>query len=296
MGSFAFSKSARDSLLVHALLVLLTLSYVKLAPTIKLSDLAVTPNKDTVWIEVDTQEADFKNQLVQTLPGQKIKEPVKDAFLGEHTQVVDRQETRAASSMGELAADSKKTSDALKPKPAARKQVAVQPETPPLPSLDQLGVKLPTPKKTVAEQIQETTPDEEGSMTGQAGGEFVKGFKEGERTLLNTKEYVFFTYFQRVRKSLDKAWDRTLRAELDKYFKRGRQLASQTDYVTQLMVFLDHGGQIKKIRIMSESGTIDLDDAAIKAFNKAGPFPNPPKGLVDSSGQVKIRWDFVLRT
>lgn len=295
MGSFALSKSVRDSLLVHALLLLATVAYIKVAPTVSMIA-PVTPNQETVWIEVDPKsEMDTKNQMVQTLPGQEVKDPVKDAFLGEKTQVVDRQETRTAPSIGDLKSNSVKTSESEKPKMAAQKKPAMQ-ASPLLPSLDQLGVKLPEPMKTAQEEIREAIREEEGSMTGQAGGEYVKGFKEGERTLLNTKEYVFYGYFQRIRKSLDRAWDRTLKSELEKYFKRGRQLASETDYVTQLMVFLDQNGQIKKIRILGQSGTQDLDDAAIKAFNKAGPFPNPPKGLVDSSGQVKIRWDFVLRT
>ncbi len=68
------------------------------------------------------------------------------------------------------------------------------------------------------------------------------------------------------------------------------------DYTTKLLVTLDHDGQIVKVQIMSQSGTRDLDDAAIKAFNDAGPFPNPPKGLVNNQGTIQVRWDFVLRT
>ena len=42
--------------------------------------------------------------------------------------------------------------------------------------------------------------------------------------------------------------------------------------------------------------THDLDEAAIRAFNRAGPFPNPPNGLLQETGSVDIRWDFILRT
>ena len=34
--------------------------------------------------------------------------------------------------------------------------------------------------------------------------------------------------------------------------------------------------------------------AAIEAFKEAAPFPNPPAGIVESDGTIKIRWDFVL--
>jgi protein TonB len=48
--------------------------------------------------------------------------------------------------------------------------------------------------------------------------------------------------------------------------------------------------------MLSESGTGDLDDAAVGAFNQAGPFPNPPKGMIDLNQEIKIPWDFVLKT
>src|SRR5690606_6387431 len=82
---------------------------------------------------------------------------------------------------------------------------------------------------------------------------------------------------------------------LEKYFYRGRQLASDVDYTTQLLVSLDDQGRVIRVQIIGASGTRDLDEAAVKAFNEAGPFPNPPTGLV-KNGQVHVRWDFVLRT
>jgi TonB family protein len=114
--------------------------------------------------------------------------------------------------------------------------------------------------------------------------------------MLNTREFVFYGYFQRIRERLDHAWEKSLRDHLQKYFYRGRQLASETDYMTQLLVSLDKDGRITKVQIIGNSGTTELDEAATKAFNDAGPFPNPPTGLVDNRGQVLVRWDFVLKT
>ena len=36
--------------------------------------------------------------------------------------------------------------------------------------------------------------------------------------------------------------------------------------------------------------------AAVDAFNDAGPFPDPPAGLVDQNGQIQIPWDFILQS
>ena len=38
------------------------------------------------------------------------------------------------------------------------------------------------------------------------------------------------------------------------------------------------------------------DQYSVDAFQKAGPFPNPPKGIVEDDGFVRIRWDFILKT
>jgi len=49
-----------------------------------------------------------------------------------------------------------------------------------------------------------------------------------------------------------------------------------------------------KVQVIGRSGIQDLDDAAVEAFKAAAPFPNPPKGIVDEDGTIRIRWDFIL--
>ena len=68
------------------------------------------------------------------------------------------------------------------------------------------------------------------------------------------------------------------------------------DYTTKTLVTLNARGDIVRVQLLEQSGTTDLDQAAVDALNKAGPYPNPPKGLINGSGEVQIRWDFILRT
>jgi protein TonB len=68
------------------------------------------------------------------------------------------------------------------------------------------------------------------------------------------------------------------------------------EHRTKVLVVLNPSGEITKVQVVSESGTQDLDDAAVSAFNEAGPFPNPPKGIVNTSGLIEIPWEFILRT
>lgn len=303
MGAFRLSRHPfAISIYLHALFFALVLVWTASRP-------APTERKMT-WIEVDPlpKTADHgrtRSQIVRTQPGKVVEKAKDDAFLGEKTQVVEREMVAKDSVLEEMKNRASKRSEA-KPraemKPLARPQSPTEAMSPSnelraTGALAKFGVAIPVPGKKPQDPTEAAAREEEGAMSAQAsGGEWVKGFKEGERSMLNTREFVFYGYFQRIRKSLDLAWESSLRDKLTKYFYRGRQLASETDYVTQLMVTLDHDGQIVKVQIVGASGTRDLDDAAIRAFNAAGPFPNPPKGLANAQGQIQIRWDFVLRT
>jgi len=239
-----------------------------------------------------THPSSKNNQVVQTEKTKKSMTAAPDAFLGEQTQTVDKQKISMPKvGTAPKASTGKQAKQVAAVEAAPKRAPVIQASGP----LAKFGIAVsagkedsPKPRKNDAIQ--------EASLTAQARGEYVKGFKEGEQTMLNTREYVFYGYFQRIRERLDRAWDHSLKDRLTKYFYRGRQLASETDYMTQLLVVLDPQGRITKVQIIGASGTTDIDDAAIKAFNDAGPFPNPPKGLVDASGQVLVRWDFVLKT
>ncbi|MDX9731530.1 MAG: TonB family protein, partial [Bdellovibrionales bacterium] len=64
--------------------------------------------------------------------------------------------------------------------------------------------------------------------------------------------------------------------------------------ITSVIIILDEKGTLFRVQVVGASGIVDLDDAAVEAFRAAAPFPNPPKGIVEEDGTLKIRWDFVL--
>jgi protein TonB len=257
-----------------------------------------------ILVEVDPiakskPETKAKTQVVQTERAKETKTAAPDAFLGERTQTVSKQ-TISMPKTGDSAQTSK---GATKQKRVAETDAQETGEKAKAPTgaviqatgaLAKFGIAIDA-SKDYAPKAKARNIVEEASLTAQARGEYVKGFKAGEETMLNTKEFVFYGYFQRLRERLDKAWEKSLRTELQKYFHKGRQLAMEQDYTTQLLVSLDRQGRITKVQVIGASGTRDLDEAAVKAFNEAGPFPNPPSGLVEQ-GVVRVRWDFVLKT
>jgi len=294
------SPSIISSVVLHA--ALLTLWAISATQSMLTS---VPRESKYIMVEVDpipktrTNADSTKNQVVQTEKAAKTAEAAPDSYLGEQTQRVDKQvvsmpKTGTAPAASRATQPREKLADS---EPETKKEAA--PKAPVITAtgaLSKFGIAISATKEDSPKPKAKANPMEEGSLTAQARGEYVKGFKEGEQTMLNTREFVFYGYFQRIRERLDRAWEKSLRERLAKYFYRGRQLASETDYMTQLLVSLDAKGQIIKVQVVGASGTTDLDEAATKAFNDAGPFPNPPTGLVDNGGQVLVRWDFVLKT
>ena len=256
---------------------------------------AVRKPSQTVWIDLAAPPAvaptPRSQRIVESEPGRLTDRPAPDALLGERSQTVDR-ETVSRRTPTAAARASQKV------RPAAQKAPTPQ-AIPQAPSLSQLGVSWNKPgqilNRPAAPQPQWASQGTESAAGNARPSDFIKGMKEGEQTALNTREFVFYGYFQRIRSSLDRAWNKTLRENLARFFRRGRRLASEVDHTTRTLVVLNGQGRVLRVQILEESGTLDLDDAAIRAFNEAGPFPNPPRGLIDPSGEIQVRWDFVLR-
>jgi protein TonB len=273
---------------------------------------AQTPIRRTTFIDLEPipqdllkksrarEESKPNERIVQTTKSQKTDKAAPDAFLGEQTQVVDRQ-TVSKDRMIQMG-DSKSTTakqDAKTKTRTDKTQEKMTAKASPAP-LQSLGLPmLPTAKQMdEIAKLREKGEDRSDRLAQgeQAPKDYVQGLKEGETTALNTREFMFFGYYQRIRERLDRAWVPILRKQIDTLYRRGRYLASEMDYSTKVLVVMNGGGEIIKVQVMTESGAQDLDDAAIKAFNMAGPFPNPPKGIADHNGEIRIPWEFILRT
>jgi protein TonB len=217
-----------------------------------------------------------RQQIVRSDTGERTEDATPDAFLGEKTRTVTRQQIKLGNSASRASAASGSES-----KRAAKVQ------------LKDLALGDFSRLSRLAER--EKTSTTENALSGESG-EYVKGLKEGESTALNTREFVFYSFFERIRAQLDQAWEPILRAELIRHYQSGRRLASDQDHITQLVVYLARSGQVVKVEVLSESGTRLLDEAAIRAFNRAGPFPNPPQGLIGNGQSIRIQWQFILKT
>lgn len=123
--------------------------------------------------------------------------------------------------------------------------------------------------------------------------DYLQDVDDGIQTLLNTREFVYYSYYSRIKNQLQQHWGLKIKEKMRKLFQSGRQIASK-DRITQIVITLNRQGVLQKVTIIGESGVRDLDEAAVEAFKAAAPFPNPPRGIIERDGTVKIHWDFVL--
>ena len=224
-------------------------------------------------------------------------EPDKEAYLGRHTQRVVK-ETRAAhhgdfknrSGQGQQQqAPTPKTDQAQTPqeqKSKAKSKVAAHG------GLPTLGDLKPTFRPSYQRQFDDI-PTGQGGETS-ATNDHLKNTAVGIETMLNSREFVYYTYYQRIRSQLRQYWEPSIRERVRKIFAQGRTIASTKDHVTQVVIVLDGAGSLLKVQVVGESGVHDLDEAAVDAFRAAEPFPNPPEGMIEADGTIKIKWDFIL--
>jgi TonB family protein len=244
-------------------------------------------------------EINTRNKVVQSNAGLQTKEAAPDAYLGEKTRTVDRQtvNSRKATEMGRPTPQVAPKAQAERKTQQAKAETKIQPEK----SLDKsktlskLGMAI-LPESRRSGATQELAKDEpQWANIGSQAQDYVDGIKQSDRTALNTREYQFFGYHQRIRQRLELEWTRMLRDTLTRFYRSGRHLANDMEYTTKILVVLNSSGEITKVKVLGMSGTQELDDVAVKAFNRAGPFPNPPQGLV-RNGEIEVPWELKLRS
>jgi TonB family protein len=121
--------------------------------------------------------------------------------------------------------------------------------------------------------------------------DFLDDVDEGEETALNTKQFVFATFFNRMKRRVHQNWDPF--SVWARHDPTGHVYGYKTR-VTRVRVTLSPSGELSKIIVSRTSGVDLLDEEAMRAFRAAQPFPNPPAGLVDASGNITFEFGFHL--
>lgn len=273
----------RQSLFYYLLLIILLihtgLLFLKFYPEIKQLD------QEKVLKVLLNPDSRTKKQIVQSEDTEN-REKKDNAYLSDKDRSFDRQ-TKA------------RKVDTFKK--ATKSQSSPKPKTPKNMKLSDLGANVGEPHP-LAKAAQDYTKKKNGDGADNSPNREVSSTNDhvedvalGDATNLNTVEYQYYGFYHRVRQKLEQFWGRSIHEKAQQLIKDGRQVASSEEFVTSLQITLNHLGEIIEIKLRGSSGLKELDDAAIESFNQAGPFPNPPKGLI-KNGLVVIEWGFVVNT
>lgn len=257
-------------------------------------------------------------QIVATETNGKTEKPVNSRFAGEKDQVFDRQTMAAANGSFKAAGLGKKegsTSSLAQSTPVINKAAESKPKkTIKDLSLSDLGgfkmADLEKMEKEVEDSFEAATKklgsEKKSAALGVERGkiginglaqnnDFVEEVPLGDMTNLNTTEFKYYGFYHRIRQKLEQHWGSSIKDKAKNLYRSGRRMPASENLITSVTVTLDDHGQIVDMQIEGTSGIRELDQAAIESFNKAGPFPNPPKGLL-VGGRATIQWGFVVKS
>lgn len=119
----------------------------------------------------------------------------------------------------------------------------------------------------------------------------IENMKRADQTALNTTEYRYAFFFNRVKRAVSTRWRPA--DELMRLDPRG-QVYGVRDRETIIAVTLAPNGSIVKVEVNKASGIPQLDREALSAFLRAQPFHNPPSGLIEEDGMIRFKFGFYL--
>lgn len=130
-------------------------------------------------------------------------------------------------------------------------------------------------------------------LTAAPAPDHVEGVEEGEGTFLNTREWKYASFMNRLKKGVSQHWDpngvaRTRDPTGNVYLWKDRY--------TIVSVTLRSDGSLDDVFVEQSSGVDFLDREAIAAFERAQPFPHPPRGMADEDGRIHFQFGFFIDT
>ena len=128
-------------------------------------------------------------------------------------------------------------------------------------------------------------------ISGAAANDHLRDVNEGEATYLNTREWKYASFFNRVKQSIGLHWNPS--AQLRLRDPTG-EIYGARDRYTVVTVTLDEKGRLVDVFVDKASGVDFLDLEAIQSFERAAPFPNPPPGILAADARVRFQFGFYL--
>lgn len=158
-------------------------------------------------------------------------------------------------------------------------QGVVQPESP------VGGQTAPVERSAVGTGILRSPAGEGGSVDV-----VLSDVAQGSQTLLNTDEYVFASFFLRLKAQVEPRWS----PEAREIMKRNWRSLPQGIYVTELSIGTDQDGKITWVEVQRSAGYSSFDEIAKRAVWEVERLVNLPRELLDRDSRYRTTLTFVV--
>ncbi len=126
-----------------------------------------------------------------------------------------------------------------------------------------------------------------GDAVGAAPNDFLQ-VPTGDGTFLNTREFKYAGFFNRVKQRIGEQWNPN--DVLRRRDPAGHQL--HKGRLTVLDLTLDETGRVISVSVRQSCGVDFLDEEAVAAIERVHSFPNPPAGLFDEDRHIRFSFGF----
>jgi TonB family protein len=252
----------------------------------------VTPPEEPVPPEELTRpEPELDGQLVDTPPPVEEERPDDSEYLAEHDNKVE-EETRTERYRvnPEVLAPEFSEADEVKVEEAMDLNVTEQ-STGAQVGNERFDPDKDGPMAALPSQFRLTNRDgmqapvmassRSAALSGAPNNDLLRE-KIGKATQLNTRELVGATYLNHIRRLVNFYWSQNL----DNL--PSSVLLARPSYTSVVDVILDSDGAVVAMNLTQPCGSPELDEAVLQAFRLAGPFPNPPRQLIEADGKIYL--------
>lgn len=141
-------------------------------------------------------------------------------------------------------------------------------------------------------QDQKSSQEEEGQSTINFQ---VPNLAKGEFTFLNSDFSTYASFYNRITPKIAYTWGNNI-DDIALFPHMREKLRKKLRWATRFELILDKLGHFNKIIIINSSGSEELDQAAVDSLRDAGPYLNPPTGMIEKDGMVHILGEFTVYT
>lgn len=247
----------------------------------------------------EEEKPEYEGQIVEIAPPAVEEKPLESDYLAEYDRTVEKEtrsekfeinpEVLAPSWSKEQSAEQEDVLDLNVDKKSTGATVGNHRFDP---NVDGTLAALPSPwKQTNKLGPQDPIPSSStNAMLSGAPQNDLLNEEVGAAVDLNTTKYPYAGYIDRIRRQVNYWWQQNL-DNLPASVRLARDR-----YITEVEVVLNGDGALEHISVATESGSVELDDAVVRAFRLAAPFDNPPQGLVEKDGRVYLpEFDFTVQ-